>query len=81
MPIQIGRVNARVSFEITPVDEADPGARVHASGRLDLLLCDIFDKWEASEADEIKLHVGDVILPVDATREIFEAMKRIRDGG
>lgn len=81
MGFQPGRVNARVSFDIVPEDDADPGERTHASGRLDALLADLFDRWERSEVDDVKIHVGDVVVPADVTREVFEAMKRVRDGG
>lgn len=79
--IQSGRVNARLSFMITPEDEADPGERTHASGRLDTLLADLFDRWEAAEVDDVRIHVGDIVVPWDVTREVFEAMRRVRDGG
>jgi hypothetical protein len=79
--VQIGRVNARLSFQITPEDDSDPGERTHVSGRLDLLLADLFDRWELAEIDDVRIHVGDVIIPGDVVAEVFEAMKRVRDGG
>lgn len=79
--VQIGRVNARLSFQITPEDAADPGERTHASGRLDVLLADLFDRWEAAEVEDVRIHVGDVIVPGDVVEEVFLAMRRVRDGG
>ena len=81
MGFQPGRVNARVSFDIVPEHDADPGGRTQASGRLDVLLVDLFERWESAEIDDVRIHMGDVVVPSDAVREIFEAMRRTRDGG